>query len=190
MFYRLFVFRKHNVNLHLILSCDAGIVHEVKLIISTYGRQVHVCPVQSISVNADDDKETQETRARFLSLSQTCLRSVLDGNNLLSFLAETIWFSIAVLATRSQTAAKSVHPVTWSCLSKFWDNWTGVIKVLQVTRRKNLKLEYLRLCNKQPKENFVFYYTAIISQHWNTFHEYKISFNHGSFQKYWIFYGC
>ena len=39
--------------------------------------------------------------ARFLSLSQTCLRTVLDSNNLLSFLAETIWFSVAVLATRS-----------------------------------------------------------------------------------------
>ena len=39
--------------------------------------------------------------ARFLSLSQTCLGTVLDGNNLLSFLAETIWFSVAVLATRS-----------------------------------------------------------------------------------------
>ena len=33
--------------------------------------------------------------ARFLSLSQTCLRTVLDSNNLLSFLAETIWFSVA-----------------------------------------------------------------------------------------------
>ena len=40
-------------------------------------------------------------RARFLSLSQTCLRTVLDSNTLLSFLAETIWFSVAVLATRS-----------------------------------------------------------------------------------------
>ena len=43
----------------------------------------------------------QDIWARFLSLSQTCLRTVLDGNNLLSFLAETIWFSVAVLATRS-----------------------------------------------------------------------------------------
>ena len=34
-------------------------------------------------------------------LSQTCLRTVLDSNNLLSFIAETIWFSVAVLATRS-----------------------------------------------------------------------------------------
>ena len=77
-----------------------------------------------------------DTRARFLSLSQTCLRTVLDSNNLLSFLAETIRFSITVLGTRSQTAAKSAHPVTWSCLSTFWDNWTGVTKVPQVTRRK------------------------------------------------------
>ena len=74
--------------------------------------------------------------ARFQSLSQTCLRTVLDSNNLLSFLAETIWFSVAVLATRSKTAAKSAHPVTCSCLSTFWDNWTGVTKVPQVTQRK------------------------------------------------------
>ena len=30
---------------------------------------------------------------------------------------------------------------------------------------QNLKIEYLRFCNKQPKENFVFYYTAITSQY-------------------------
>ena len=45
--------------------------------------------------------QTAHYWARFLSLSQTCLRTVLDGNNLLSFLAETIWFSVAVFATRS-----------------------------------------------------------------------------------------
>ena len=43
----------------------------------------------------------QALLARFLSLSRTCLRTVLDSNNLLSFLVETIRFSIAVLATRS-----------------------------------------------------------------------------------------
>ena len=64
------------------------------------------------------------------------LRPVLDSNNLLLFLAETIWFSVAVLATRSKTAAKSAHLVTCSCVSTFWDNWTSVTKVRHVTWRK------------------------------------------------------
>ena len=65
MLYRLFVFRKHKVHLHLISSYDAGIVHEVKLIISPYGRQGHVCTIQSIPVNSVDDRETQETSTPF-----------------------------------------------------------------------------------------------------------------------------
>ena len=85
-------------------------------------------------------------------LSQTCLRTVLDSNNLLSFLAKTIWFSVAVLATRSQTAAKSAHSVTWSCLSTFWDNWTGVTKVLYVTRCKIWKQNIDACVTKNQKK--------------------------------------
>ena len=62
MLYRLFVFRKHKVNLHLISSCDAGIVHEVKLIISPYGRQDHVCTIQSVPVSSVDDRMTWRKR--------------------------------------------------------------------------------------------------------------------------------
>ena len=57
--------------------------------------------IYSTFCSGADHTKDQSSRARFLSLSQNCLRSVLDNNNLLSFLAETIWFSVAVLATRS-----------------------------------------------------------------------------------------